>query len=319
MATKPNNVITRQDLTNYAHGLSQDMAPMRALATSLAPVVPTGASNGRYNKFDDTQMFVQYAKMMARRAIGGQANNIQFLSETANFNAEPYGLRIPIDNFERTQAGEGAGETLLRQAKTRTLLVSCWMAYLNDVITIVKAGVSAEDGKGGWNKATVDPIKEINEQIKAVWLATGVVPNKVVIDFGAWCVLSDNPKVVDRMPGADVAQVNPARIARLLVNPAATIEVIDTATLTGGGLGNSSATKKGVLGGSCLILHNSPTPTQYDPSFAKTFAPSANLFTEVFSYMEEPHLEWYENDWTADVEIVASGLCKRIDVTGANS
>ena len=86
-----------------------------------------------------------------------------------------------------------------------------------------------------------------------------------------------------------------------------------------GGLGNASATKQGVLGGSVLIFFNSPVATAYDPSFCKTFAPSANLFTEVYSYREEPHLDWFENDWTCQPKVVAPLLCKRIDVTGANT
>jgi hypothetical protein len=60
-------------------------------------------------------------------------------------------------------------------------------------------------------------------------------------------------------------------------------------------------------------------PTQYDPSFMKMFAQSANLFTEVYTYREEPHLTWYENDWTGQVVVVASTLCRSITVTGATS
>lgn len=314
---KPTNVQIRQDLTNYAYGLSQDLKPILDLANILAPTVPTGGASGLYNKFDDTQMFKAYAAAVARRAIGGQAAEIGFLSDTANYNAKPYGLRIPIDNHERAEAGED-GKDLLEQSKTRTLTINCALAHLNEVVTLAKASVSAASGKGAWNNANVDPIKELNEQIKAVWLASGIVPNYVVVDFGAWCVLADNPLVLKRMPGADVAMVTPARIGGMLVNPNAKIIVSDTAVLYGGGLGNSSATKRGIVGGSALIFHNSPVPTPYDPSFMKTFSPSANLFTEVYQYRQEPHIDWFENDWTCQPVVVASSLCKRIDVTGAN-
>lgn len=313
---RPRSATVRQDLTNYAHGLSQDLAPIRALANMLAPVVPCGGTSGLFNKFDDTQAFKAYAAAVARRAVGGHASDITFLGETENYNADPYGLRINIDEHERERAGGAVN--LLEQSKTRTLTVNCYLSYLSDIITIVKAAVSAAAGKGAWNEANVDPIKELNEQIKAVWLATGILPNHVVMDFGAWSVLADNPLILKRMPGADIAQVSPARISKMLVNPNATIEVVETSVLYGGGLGNASSTKRGIVGGSALIFFNSPVPTQYDPSFCKSFTPSANLFTEVYTYREEPHLDWYENDWTCDVQVVASGLCKRIDVTGAN-
>jgi len=320
MAVRPNSASVRADLTTYAHALMQDLQQALDLINLLAPVVPTGGSSGLFNKFDDTQAFKVYSQAVARRAIGGQANVIGFLGDTENYNADPYGLRISIDNEERNRvANNPVGIQLLEEAKTRTLTINCLVAHLSHIITTIKAAVSATSGAGDWNSATVDPIQEINDLIKAVYLATGMIPNNVVFDFGAWCVMSGNAKVLKRMPGADVAQVNTQRIQRLFCNPGAVATISETAILTGGGLGSSSATKQGILGGSVLVFFNSPMATQYDPSFCKTFSAARDLFSEVYSYREEPHTDWYENDWTADVQIVASGLCARIDVTGANS
>ena len=313
---RPASAIQRKDLTNYAHTITQDLAPAMDLANLLAPTVPTGGMSGLYNKFDNTQSFKAYAEKVARRAIGGHAQTIEFLGDTANFNAKPYGLRINIDQAERDNAG-GAVQ-LMEQGKTRTLMINCVLSHLTYIVTLIKASVSAVSGKGVWTDANIDPIAQINEQIKAVWLATGVIPNNVVFDFGGWCVFSQHPKILARMPGADVAYVTPARIQGLLVNPNATITIAETAILSAGGLGNAAAGRQGILGGSVLIFHSSPMATQYEPSFMKCFSPSASLFTEVYSYREEPHLDWYENDWTCDPVVIASSLCKRIDVTGAN-
>jgi len=315
MAARPQNVQARADLTDFAHALMQDMEAIRRIANILCPVVPVGGTTGQYNKFDDTQAFKVYAEMVARRAIGGQAQAITFLSEPGTYTTHPSGLRISVDAEERRRAGDQVN--LLEQGKTRTLLVNCWVAHLSQVITAIKAAVSATAGKGDWNDGNVDPIQELNDLIKAVWLATGMVPNHVTMDFGAWCVFAGNPKIIARMPGADIAQVSPDRVRRLLVNPNATIEIVETAILSGGGLGNASATKAGIMGGSALVYYNSPFATPYDPSFSKVFAQTGNLFTEVFSYREEPHLDWYENDWSSDVQVIASSLCKRVDVTGA--
>jgi membrane-associated protease RseP (regulator of RpoE activity) len=313
-------MVIRQDLTNFAAGIMQDLQAVLDVINLLAPVVPTGATDGLYNKFDDAESFVAYARAIARRAVGGQANTIELLGTTGNFAALPFGLRISIDQHERNRvASNPAGNTLLEQAKTRTLMINSAVAQLHDVITTIKAAVAATAGKGSWAEANVDPIQEINDLIKAVWLATGIVPNNVAIDFGAWCVLSGNKNVLNRMPGADVAAVTPIRIQGMLVNPNAKITIVETAINTGGGKGNASATRVGAMGGSVLAFNNSANPTQYDPSFCKTFSPSAQLFTQVGTYREEPHLDWYENDWTSQVVVVSSGLCKRIDVTGATT
>jgi hypothetical protein len=317
MAYKPNNVSVRKDLTDYAFGLMQDLQAAMRLLNILAPVVPCGATTGKYNKFDDTAAFKTFAEAVARRSVGGHANEIQFLNDTANYSAEPYGLRVKIDEYEKQQAG--GNMSLLEKGKTRTLQIMCVLALINQIVGKIKDGVAATANKGAWLDANVDPIAEINGLIKAVYLATGIVPNQVVFDFGAWCVFSDNPKVRARMPGADLAEVSPERVSRLFVNPSARVEIVETATLYGGGLGNASATKRGILGGSVFVMFSSPMPTVYDPSFMKTFAPAAQLFTEIFSYREEPHFDWFENDWTCDPQIVSAGLCKRLDVTGANA
>lgn len=317
MAKRPNNVTVRKDLTSYAFGLMQDIQAALRLANILSPVVPTGGESGLYNLFDDTAAFKAYAAAVARRAIGGHAQEIGFLSETANYNAEPYGLRIKLDEAEKSRAGGDL--TLLEQAKTRTLTINSAVSWLSNIVATIKASVAATANLGNWGSANVDPIAEIDQLIKAVYLATGIIPNHVAIDFGAWCVLKSNPNVLKRMPGADVTAVTPLRIQSMLVNPNATVDIVETAVLSGGGLGNASATKLSVLGGSVFAFYNSALATVYDPSFCKTFSPAATLFTEIMTYREEPHFDWFENDWSGQVVVVASGLCKRIDVTGANT
>jgi hypothetical protein len=314
---RPASTTVRKDLTTYAHTISQDVAPAMELANLLAPTVPTGGTTGLYNRFDNTQAFKAYAEVVARRAIGGHAQTIEFLGDTANFNAKAYGLRINIDQQERDNAGGAVN--LLEQGKTRTLMINCVISHLAYIVGLIKASISATANLGVWTDPNVDPIAQINAQIKAVWLATGVIPNNVVFDFGGWCIFSQHPKVLARMPGADVAYVTPARIQGLLVNPNAKITIAETAILSGGGLGNAAAGRQGILGGSVLVFFSSPMATQYDPSFMKCFSPSASLFTEVYSYEEQPHFTWFENDWTCHPAVVASSLCKRIDVTGANT
>jgi hypothetical protein len=316
---KARNVTVKTSLTQYAFGVMQDLKALREEAALLAPVVPTGTTNGDYNLFDDTNAFKAYAEVVARRSVGGKATAIELLSTVGTYAAKPYGLRISLDQHERDQVGDNAGGmVLLEQAKTRTLTVTCLTSFLASVIAKTKAAVSAEAGLGDWGNANVDPIAEIDGLIWAVFKATGVMPNQVFMDVGAWRKLRSNPKVRGYFPGIEVAKISKEQVASLLLNPSANLTVSQTASLYGGGLGNAAATKRGITAGSVLAFYSAKAPTIYDPSYAKTFAPSAELFTEIYTYREEPHLDWYETDWTADVQIVSAPLCKRIDVTGAN-
>jgi hypothetical protein len=193
-------------------------------------------------------------------------------------------------------------------------MINCMMSYIADVVTKVKAGVAATAGKGDWQAANVDPIVEINDIMETVWSNTGIVPNCVAIDFAAWCRLKANTLVKKYFPGAAQLNITTDAVASLLINPNAKVKVVELCGLTGGGLANSSATRVGVLGGSVLAYYSNPMATPYDPSFAKTFSPAASLFTEVYSYREEPHLDWYENNWTCEPKVISSTLAGRIDV-----
>ncbi len=308
--TKPNNVIQQKQLTNYAVAVMNDSARVLNLAKLFAPIVPCGVTNGEYNIFSDLNSFRSYAD--GRRAIGGQAKVLQFLSTTDTFAAKPYGLRIPIDNAERDRAGDQF--QLLQEGKTRTLTISCLNSFLQHVISTAYAGISATASYGKWSEANVDPIAELDALIEAIWNATGILPNNLVIDFGAWLKLKNNPMVAKRMPGADLVTVTGERVAALLANPEMRITISDVA-MYASRTDEAANTKKGALAGGVMMFHSAQNATQYDPSFMKSFTVSQNLFTEVYSYAEAPHVEWYENDWTVAVEVVAASLARRIAVT----
>jgi hypothetical protein len=206
---------------------------------------------------------------------------------------------------------------LLEQSKTRVLMINCYTSYLNSIITLIRASVTAAAGLGNWKDGNVDPVAEINGRIFAIWLATGIVPNTITFDFGAWAVFFDHPKIRARMPGAELAVPDMAKLRNMFLKPGMTVDICETAMLTGGELGNTSATKKGIMQGSVYVFFNSPMPSQWDPSFCKVFSPAASLFTEIYAYEEAPHFTWFENDWTCQPQIVSSSLCARIDVTGA--
>lgn len=313
MANKNANVTIRQDLTDYAHGVMQSLDKAMALAKAISPIVPTGSAVGGYNKFENTGAFAQYN---AARAVGGQATRIKFMSDKANFACEPFGLRIDIDGFERQQVGDNAaGLALLEQSKVRTLQINSVVAHLGDVVTKAIAGVTLDATLGAWTDANVDPIAQINTAIENVFETSGIVPNRIVMDFPAWIKLVSNPLVLKRMPGADLAMINPERVSALLVVPGIQLIVAETAINTGGGYGNSSATRTGMLSSNVFVFASSDMATQYDPSFMKTFTPSPDLFTSVYSYEEQPHLTWYENDWTVANVVVSSIVATRFVVS----
>lgn len=320
MSLVPRNATVRKDLTSYALAVQQDAQKIRRFINRFAPVVQTGATDGLYNKFTGRESFMKYGKAFARRAMGSQANRITFLEDTGNFSLEPNGMRIDIDDHQRAKvANDPNGLRLMEESRTQVLMANSYLATLGSVITAIDAAVTATAGKGGWGNANIDPVDELNAEIKAFFLGTGMLPNMLTFDFGAYCVFASHPKVKDRLAKAGLLQASPQAIAAMLVNPNINVEICDVAEFNAGGIGASTQTFKAVTGGKVYLHFTSGMPSAYDPSFAKIFSQAATLFTDVYTYREEPHVDWYETDWTAQVVIVASTLCRSISVDGATS
>lgn len=298
-------MILRADLSDYAFGVAQDEAAILRLANALAPVVATGTSKVTYATFHNDNAFQVYN---ARRGLSAKAQRILFGADTANADLAPNALEIPMDDHERPE--NGAAVTPLEQAKVRTLVSSAYLSHANEVVTIAKAGINAVSGKGVWTNANTDPIDQIDEQIEA--LARYGMPNKLVMDIGAWRIAKNNPLVKARFTSKGFTLQD---FASQLLNPSIEIELTQVGINTYG-FANASQVKKAVLGSEVWIFHTSASPTQYDPSFMKTFAVRGELFTGVMQYREDSsRSDIYALDWTAKPVVVSSSLAKRIAIT----
>ncbi len=297
----------KETLKAYAYGVSQDVGSM--IADFIAPRVPVGVSAGYFKKFDDKNAFQIY---QTERALGGPATRIEFKATDGTFNCRPQALEVPIDDSERDDAGDA--QQSLEEAKTRTLVVSAATAREHKVMTLVKAGVSAVDGKGVWSDLTVDPVLEIDEQIEAIALATGMMPNAMVLGLGAWRILKNHPKVLARRPGADNSSVDMANFAAMLLNPDMTIKV---------GVLSRDTTKFGkakaavnIVGGELFLFHRNDNPTQYDPGFAKTFSIGSTSVEDVYTYREDKaRSDILAVDWSEDVQVVSTEVARRITLS----
>jgi hypothetical protein len=295
-----------QTLTNYAYGLEQDVRS--AIADFIAPVTPVGVSLGQFKSFSDKNAFVVYD---TARAFGGPAMRVAFAASDSTFNCKPQSLEVPIDDQERAPDGDDLN---LEQARIRSVVVNAAVAHENKVMVAAKAAVTAEAGKGVWSSANVDPIDELDEQIEALATAMGMMPNRMVLGLGALRILRNNPKVRARFPGAAIVGVTLEQIAALLLNPAMEIRV---------GVISKDTTKLGqtkvaanIVGSEVFLFQASANPTQFDPSFMKTFMVRGGSVTAVRQYRDENvRSDIYAVDWSEDVKATGTACVKRISVS----
>ncbi len=292
-------------LTNYAYGLAQDF--LSALAEFFAPTCEVGSSIGQYKVFDDKNAFQIYD---TARALGGPATRIEFKASDASYNCKPQALEIPVDDAER-EAADAEDPIRLDESKIRTLVQSSQLSHENKVLTAVNT-LAAVPNVGIWSDVDVDPIKEIDEQILAIATLTGMLPNALGLGLGAWNVLRNHPKVIARQPGAAVVGLSLVQLSAMLVNPSIECRV---------GILNKDTTKFGatknatnIMGAVVVPFIRSSNPTQYDPSFMKTFTTRRGGVSSVWT-RREARADVHAVDWSEDIKITGASCAKRIAVT----
>lgn len=297
----------RATLKSYAFGVAQDLSG--SIADFIAPRVSVGIASGFYKKFGDKNAFQVY---QTARALGGPATRMQFEADDAQFNCRPNALEAPIDDHDREQAGDSA--SAMEEALTRDLVTNATIAREAKVVGLVKSAVTAEAGKGVWSSSSADPIAEIDEAIHDIAVATGMMPNRMVLGLGAWKVLKNHAAVLARRPGAEKATIDLGFFSSQLLNPQMEIKVgllsMDQAKL------GKAKSAVNVVGAEVFVFVGSANPTRYDPSFAKTFSIGGNSVEDVYTYRDDKcRSDILAVDWSEDVQVVSNLCAKRITLS----
>jgi len=295
-------------LTNYAQGLQQDL--QSAVANFIAPVVRVPSTIGQFKKFDDKNAFQVYD---TARAIGGAAKRIEFLASDPTYNCQPQALEIAIDDAERAAAGE-ADPLKLEQAKTRTIVSTAVVSHEDKVLTLIKDSVTATGSRGNWSDTGVDPVAEIDEQIRLIAIATGILPNRLLWGIKAWETFRNHPKVVARQPGAALIGLTTTQSGNMFLNP----RIEQQIGVLSKDLAKAGKTRDvtNIVGDEVFIFYASPSPDLYDASFAKTFMGGDGGVDTVRQYREEgSRSDIIALDWSEDIKVVSTLCVKRLTLS----
>lgn len=294
-------------LTNFASGLAQDLN--LRVAEFMAPIVIVPAGIGAYKALDSKNAFQLYN---TDRAMGGPASRIQFKATDPTFDCRPQALEVSIDDAEYDAAGD-ANAARLEQSRIKTLISSAGLAYENKVLTKAKT-ITAEAGKGVWSDTAVDVIKEIDEQIEALSVDCGMMPNRIVMGISTWRVIKNHPKVLERASSVQSKSLNLDQFSGMLLNPSIQIRVGMISKDTAKFGATKSATN--IVGAELFIFYGQDNPSEYDPSFMKTFRTKAGGVDAVRTYRDEQSRSIiHAVDWSEDVKITGSACVKRITLS----
>jgi hypothetical protein len=235
------------------------------------------------------------------RAVGGMASRDSFTVNDLQGFLESHSKETFIDDQERED--NPLTITQIQERKVYNLVTRIMNGYAQKVFAMAKT-TAVTGSMGAWSgSSTEDPIAEINSLAKLVLDATGVVPNKLYFDLGAWLAFASNPKVVARRPGAEVSFITPAIANQLFAVP------FDIRI--GGG-----AKYQGTASDDVFLFASQTAPTADDASWLKTFVLVPNRFTRLFGYRDDrARSDIYALDWREKLTVTGSSLVKRITVT----
>jgi hypothetical protein len=299
MAT-PANIST---LNQFAKGLFQSTSS--PLADFLAPIVTTGAAQFT---------IIDYAKRSgfqvpnAKRAIGGDSTAVQTDGERLSISLNPYALHDIIDTHELDHATTGEGSRLLREARVQNLVSQAGNSRLNETLTVLRAGVAASAEVWG---ASDDPVADIDAYMETIANATGLIPNRVVFNLGAWSIFKNHSKVIARYPGTQ--KINPSidDIGSLFLNPNAkcmvSTAIKDTPL-------NGTSTKSKALGTEVWLYFAEESANTFDASAFKTFRVSANPFGGV-RVLQKDFGEKVITEWTEAAYVNNAACAARLTIT----
>lgn len=248
------------------------------VATKVFPIAPVALASGVYPVWPRGNFF---RDDVAVRPMGGRTR-MQGINVTwASYAIEEEGLSATIDDRERANQTDPINT---ERAKTKMLMsqmlihadrkwaaafmkTSVWSADIAGHATLNDATNSVF-----WNLSTSDPAKEIRKRKRQVSIATGFVPNTLVLGSDVELALLDNAAIIARMTGG-ATRDNPAMIDIADLERAFGLRVLVARAIYN--TANEGATESMsyiVASKSALLVYAPPAPSLEEPSGGYTFA-----------------------------------------------
>jgi hypothetical protein len=299
-------------LTNFAQGFMNDASAALELAERLAPTVTVPGGSGQYKTFHDLNSFQIYA---TTRALGGDANRIEFATDDAFYNTKPQALEVTVDQQEREQAGnEALAQQLLDQGKIKALLNSTMLAHVKKVTDYVIDNTTAESGIGEWSNPDIDPIEQLDQVFDDLATQTGGMLNlKLTMSLTSWRAIRNHPKVKARVNATQVIPLTREQLVSCLAVPVDLgVYAISYNTAKLG----QSVTKARLVSNQVFCHASVASPTVYDPSPFKVFTMNRSRVTGVRTYQDQSgRYDVHAVDWSEDIKETSSVSMKRLAIT----
>lgn len=274
----PSDVHVNRPLTNISIALMQDQRNF--VADRVFPVVPVDKQSDAYFLYDSAYWNRDEMKLRAPAAesegngYAVNADNTYFAKVYAFHKDIPDQVRANADSPINLDKEATDYVTLKALIKREKLFSAAFMA----------GGIWGRDYDGvdsspstneilQWNDASSTPIEDIWDAKETILENTGFEPNKLVLGYSAFKVLSNHPDIIDRVkagqtPGGAAIVDNTALAQVFKVDEVLVMRAIENTALEGA----AAATNTFINGKKALLVYSPPSPGLMTPAAGYIFS-----------------------------------------------
>jgi hypothetical protein len=290
--------IEHYQLLTYAKAIAGDWEARNNLGGFVAPNVVVGGGKFFYRDYKTGNAF---KTVTTRRAMGGPAARLAMDIDDVEDTTSENALEAFIDDQERNNNPLTISQ--IQRRKVADLTNTTLNNNLRQVMGLARTSTTPVAGAGNWiTSTTVDPIHEVDTQIKAMGDATGISPNKIYFDASSWLVFRNHPAVLARIK---------VGIAIITLDMVPSLFALPLIPMVGGGAKYAEAGAKDVI-----VFRSDDSPSTEDASFMKTFVQQEGRFTNVRSYRDENRSsDIYKLIWWQQLRVTGQSLAFKLSLT----
>jgi hypothetical protein len=260
----------------------------------LFPIIPSDKASDLYYTYTKGDWFRDEA---APRGVSSESAGGGYNLGTASFNCVTYAFHKDIDDKIRANSDNPLSpDRDTTQFVTQRMILRQELDMLSKFFTTGKWGTDITPAHLWSDKATSDPIEDIETGKQTILTQTGYLPNKLTLSYDVYRVLKNHPLIVDRMKYT----TGPSEQVKCRKILAALCELDDVlvAQAVYNSAAESAAVVMGFAAGSGALLTYSPeTPGIMVPSAGYTFmwkGVSQGLGTNIG--IKRFRMEWLNSD-----------------------
>lgn len=212
--------VPRLDLAGALEQFDLEMQKRGYIAQRLLPIFNTPKTSGKYPVIPIAQLLMQ--RDLKRAATGGYSRS-SFTFTEQSFQTTEYGTEEPIDDKEVSLYGNFFDVELLSTMRAVEALLN---GAEQRMVAAIAASVSQTAAANtAWsNKDNAQPVDDFATARDAIWNATGIWPNAVVMSRNKFNQLKDCLQIIDRIKNNSNYEVQRGQITEAMIASAFDVE-----------------------------------------------------------------------------------------------